>query len=122
MMNRLPKLCAMLVVSGWAFVGCSLLPPSLQPGPRTPVLPPYGGPWGFNQTTFPVDVNYEQNSIGDKIGSSSSTNILWLFAFGNASIREAARKGGITRVDHVDAKALNILGVYSEYEIIVYGE
>lgn len=45
-----------------------------------------------------------------------------LFSMGDASIKAAMEDGGITRVHHVDSQQMNILGLYSKYTTIVYGE
>ena len=45
-----------------------------------------------------------------------------MVAIGDASIETAAKNGGIRKIHHVDTKTTNILGVYSEYTTIVYGE
>ena len=37
-------------------------------------------------------------------------------------IQEAADEGGITKITHVDWSAKNVLGVYGEYTVTVYGE
>ena len=58
---------------------------------------------------------------GSKVGRSSAWGIIVL-AMGDASISAAMANGGIARVHHVDHETLNILGVYSRYTTIVYGE
>ena len=56
-----------------------------------------------------------------KKGEAKLTSILGV-ALGDASLETAMKNGGITKVHHVDTKTKNILGVYGEYTIIVYGE
>jgi hypothetical protein len=56
-----------------------------------------------------------------KRGEAKSSGII-CFATGNASIGEAMRNGGITKVHHVDYDVKNILFIYSEVNTIVYGE
>lgn len=56
-----------------------------------------------------------------KIGRATATGIV-MFAYGDASISTAMKNGGITRIHHVDHETSNILGVYSKYTTIVYGE
>ena len=58
---------------------------------------------------------------GPKVGRAEAWGIL-VYATGDASISEAARNGGITRIHHVDQETTNILGVYAKYVTIVYGE
>lgn len=56
-----------------------------------------------------------------KKGEAKATSILGV-ALGDASLEAAMKNGGITKVHHVDTKSRNILGVYGEYTVIVYGE
>lgn len=62
------------------------------------------------------------NPIGTKVGTSEAYGILGLVNAGNASIQKAAKDGGITKISHVDVKTLGILGVFTQYKTIVYGE
>jgi hypothetical protein len=56
-----------------------------------------------------------------KTGMAEATGII-LFSSGDASISAAMEAGGITKVHHVDFKAMSILGLYTKWETIVYGE
>jgi hypothetical protein len=56
-----------------------------------------------------------------KKGTSSCNSVLALFAFGDCSVDEAAKDGGITEIHHVDWDARNFLGIYGTYELTVYG-
>ena len=56
-----------------------------------------------------------------KVGRATATGIV-MFAYGDASISTAMRNGAITRIHHVDHETTNIMGVYSTYTTIVYGE
>lgn len=62
------------------------------------------------------------NPIGNKVGSSSATGILGLVATGDASIQTAAHAGGIQKISHVDFRKTNILGLFTKFTTIVYGE
>lgn len=57
-----------------------------------------------------------------KKGEAVCESYLGLFATGDASIEEAAKDGGITKITHVDWQAKNVLGVYGRYIVTVYGE
>jgi hypothetical protein len=59
---------------------------------------------------------------GSKRGRASSASVFGLFAFGESSIEAAANRGGIKKISHVDAEAYSILGIYSSYTVVVYGE
>jgi hypothetical protein len=62
------------------------------------------------------------NKLATKVGTSSATGYLGLIATGDASYQTAARNAGITRISHVDERNFTILGIYTVYETIVYGE
>lgn len=74
----------------------------------------------YTDVKYPVAVT--NNSNATKVGSSKATSILGIVATGDASIDKAAKNAGITKIHHVDAHSTNILGIVSNYEIIVYGE
>lgn len=61
------------------------------------------------------------NPLGNKVGQAQATNVLGLVATGDASITAAAKAGGIKKVSHVDVKKTNILGIFSTYTTVVYG-
>ena len=54
-------------------------------------------------------------------GSASTTSILGLVATGDASIRTAARNGGITEIHWVDYHSESTLGIFAKYTVTVYG-
>ncbi|MCD6586658.1 MAG: TRL-like family protein [Desulfobacteraceae bacterium] len=58
-----------------------------------------------------------------KVGESSATAILGLFAFGDASIDAAMKDGNIRRVHHVDHRVNLILyGLFLKDTTIVHGD
>jgi len=57
-----------------------------------------------------------------KTGTAKATSVLGLVASGDASQRAAIRNGQITKVKYVDYAVRNILGVYGEYTVTVYGD
>jgi hypothetical protein len=57
-----------------------------------------------------------------KAGEASCTNYLGLVSTGDASLDTAMKNGGITKVHHADCRYQVILGVYSKFTIVVYGE
>jgi hypothetical protein len=57
-----------------------------------------------------------------KVSRVTASNILGLIATGDASLEAAMKQGGITKVHHVDQEVTSILGLWSTYTIIVYGE
>ena len=80
-----------------------------------------GGSYGaiYTSTGGPVAVGSAAGS--DKVGTATSTAIV-CFATGDASIKAAMDNGGITKIHHVDYKAMSVLGVYAKYTTVVYGE
>lgn len=62
-----------------------------------------------------------QTTSTAKIGTAQSTAIIG-FAMGDSSIQSAMQSGGITKINHVDYKVMNVLGVYVKYTTMVYGE
>ena len=63
------------------------------------------------------------NPIGSKVGTAKATGYLgFLFFDQDASIRTAAKNGGITKISTVDIKTSTILNILVTYETIVTGE
>lgn len=56
-----------------------------------------------------------------KVGRSHARSFFGLYATGDASIEQAAKNGGITKIHHVDHETQVILGVVADYTVIVYG-
>lgn len=87
---------------------------------KAPVVPPFGS--AYNNTSAPIETTFNQNKIGPKRGTASTTTILSLFAFGDSSVYEAAKNGNIKVVNHIDAEWFNVLGIYVKYTTVVLGE
>jgi hypothetical protein len=77
---------------------------------------------GFIYTDVDGPMAVTSNSVGSKVGTATAKSILGWVGTGNASINEAAKKAGITKISHVDYHSTNILGVYATFEVRVYGE
>ena len=70
-----------------------------------------------------LPVNATGLTIGDKVGTAKATGYLGILFFdADASIRAAAKNGGITRVSTVDIKQTSLLGIIVTYETIVTGQ
>lgn len=63
-----------------------------------------------------------QATSNAKVAKVTATNILGLIATGDASLEAAMRESGIKKIHHVDQEVTSILGLWSTYTIIVYGE
>ena len=71
--------------------------------------------------TMPVTAT--SNTVGSKVGTSTAQVYLGFLAFdADASIKTAAKQGGISKISTVDIKTKNILGLLITYETIVTGE
>jgi TRL-like protein family len=63
------------------------------------------------------------NAVGSKVGTATATGYLSLLYFdGDASIRTAAKNGGISKISTVDLRRTSLLGIIDTYECIVTGE
>lgn len=62
------------------------------------------------------------NSNSSKVGTAQAVSILGAVATGDASIENAAKNAGITKIHHVDEHSTNVLGIFATYKIYVYGE
>ena len=70
-----------------------------------------------------LPVNATSNPVGKKVGTAIATGYLGvLFLNQDASIRTAAKNGGITKISTVDIKQTSLLGLIVTYETIVTGE
>ncbi|GAA0878129.1 hypothetical protein GCM10009119_10970 [Algoriphagus jejuensis] len=68
-------------------------------------------------------INATSNPLGPKVGTAKATGFLGIIFFdGDASIRTAAKNGGITKISTVDIKHTSILGLIVTYEAIVTGD
>jgi hypothetical protein len=77
----------------------------------------------YSHIQRPLDTNFEETTLGSKIGRSHSQCILWLFAWGDSGTLAAAKNGGITTVKHADTELLFVLfGLYTRVTTVVYGD
>ena len=77
----------------------------------------------FSGCAVTLPVSATSNPMGKKVGTSSGTGYFGILMFGvDASIRSAAKNGGITKISSVDFKSSNILGIVQTYETIVTGD
>ncbi|MBE9536589.1 MAG: hypothetical protein IMF07_05355 [Proteobacteria bacterium] len=76
---------------------------------------------GFLWTDIEAPLNVTSNKTSRKVGTAKCESILGLFATGDCSIKAAVKDGKIKTIHHIDHKIKNILGVYAEFTVIVYG-
>jgi len=77
----------------------------------------------LSSCSLTLPVNATGYAVGSKVGTAKATGYLGVLFFdADASIRTAAKNGGITRISSVDIKQTNLLGLIVTYETIVSGE
>lgn len=70
-----------------------------------------------------LPVNATSNPVGEKVGTAKATGYLGAIFFdADASIRTAAKNGGITQISTVDIKQTSLLNLIVTYETIVTGK
>ncbi len=82
-------------------------------------------PVGILYTDIRVPVttgNAADATASPKVGVAVSKSILGLVATGDSSITAACANGGIRKIHHVDWEANSILGLFSTYRCVVWGE
>jgi hypothetical protein len=103
-MKRFLNLAVALVLSG-LLAGCVVGP---TPG------------WIYTNAKYPL-LATGSSKEPTRVGRATVRSIFLAFATGDASIQTAAQNGGITEIHHVDYEAQNVLGVISDYTVVVYG-
>ena len=83
---------------------------------------PFRPPCGI-VTSIEAPLSTEGNwDVTQAKGTATATTVLGLVASGDCSVAAAAKNGGIKKVNHVDYRYKNILGLYQETTVVVYGE
>ena len=82
-----------------------------------PIVPPLGVL--YTDIDAPISL---RGDFGSKRGEASVTAYLGLISLGDASVRAAARNGGISDVKHVSYEFRNIIGIYQHYTTVVFGD
>lgn len=77
---------------------------------------------GMAYTDIKDGLAVTSNVGSSKVGTSRAVGYVGLVATGDASIETAAKDAGITRIQHVDYHTTSILGLYTTYTTIVYGQ
>ena len=71
----------------------------------------------------PLDKNFNKTELGTKKGISEAKSFLWLFAWGDAGTKAAAKNGGIKVIKYADKGYFVILfGLYLKTTTVVYGD
>jgi hypothetical protein len=77
----------------------------------------------YSNIRVPLDEDLWKTELGNKVGVASNYSILWLFAWGDAGVKQAAENGGITTIQHMDMGIESyVFGAYIRRDTIVYGD
>jgi len=92
-----------------------------------PVAPPIG--FLFTRHSAPLETNFEATSVGAKTGVARVHHLydpiltgLPLVTWGDGSLEQAARNGGISQVNYADYELLSVLGIYVQISVEVSGD
>ena len=86
------------------------------------VSAPFQSPGGLvavSKAPLSTDGNWQ---AGTKSGAASAQSVLGLYAWGDCSITAAAQNGGLKRVDYLDYKYVNVIGIWQQVTVTAYGE
>ncbi|MHC4943485.1 MAG: TRL domain-containing protein [Planctomycetota bacterium] len=76
----------------------------------------------YSNVKMPFDTDLDETRLGPKTGESTAYSVLWLFAWGDAGTAEAAKNGGLEKMNHMDRQIVQVLfGLYTQQTTIVYG-
>jgi hypothetical protein len=77
----------------------------------------------YMNTQTPLDIDFDNTSLGSKTGKSNIYSVLWLVSWGDGGTKAAAEEGGITVIKHADIETYVILfGLYARITTVVYGD
>jgi hypothetical protein len=77
----------------------------------------------YSNIRFPLDEDLWKTELGSKVGVASNHSVAWLVAWGDAGVKEAAKNGSITTINHMDMGVKSYLfGLYTRRDTIVYGD
>lgn len=118
MATRTRARVALALLAAGSALGCASSPVTV------PVAPPSG--LLFSYQSAPLETNFEATPVGARKGEAQLhflrepffTN-LPLVTWGDASLEEAAREGGIQTVHYVDYQVLSVLGIYVQLTVQV---
>lgn len=105
-------------LSSWGAWACVAV--AVQGCAISPVIPPTGVI--YSQYRAPIDVDYSDTAVSDRVGSSAAHCVLGLVSWGDASAYAAARNGGLSTIEDAEYDYLNVLFVYQRYTLVVRGK
>ncbi len=77
---------------------------------------------GFMFTDVKGPMSAPGNANPSQVGMSSCYSLFGMVAVGDASINAASRNGNISNIHHVDFQTLGIMGVFTKFTTVVYGQ
>ena len=96
---------------------------SIAAGGLATALVLIGSGCAYMHVQTPLDTNFDSTQLGSKEGRSSAYSVLWLFAWGDAGSKAAAKQGDIKVIYHADTEVKSVLlGIYSRLTTVVYGD
>ncbi|MBI4577272.1 MAG: hypothetical protein HY722_13520 [Planctomycetes bacterium] len=101
-------------------VALALLAVAAQGCAISPVIAPTGVL--YSSYRAPIDVDFMDTAVSDKMGSSAAHCVLGLVSWGDASAYAAARNGGLSTIEDAEYDYLNVLFVYQRYTLVVRGK
>jgi hypothetical protein len=93
-----------------------------------PVVAPVGAL--YTEYKVPQSTDFDATpAVPQRVGRANTSYLLIPMVFftidlawGEASVKEAARNGGLSKVYYSDSEYTNVIGLYQKYTTIVYGE
>lgn len=77
----------------------------------------------FVNIKTPFDTDLDKTDLGSKRGTASAYSLLWLVSWGDASYATAAKNGDIKVMKHADQEVQQVLlGLYTRWRVVVYGD
>lgn len=87
---------------------------------QAPVMPPIA--FIYTNVEAPLDIDNDESRLGSKRGMAIAQNIRGLVSWGDASAVAAAKDGNVSVIRHADYEFFHVLGVYSRFTTVVYGD
>lgn len=92
---------------------------------KLPVMPPQGGI--YTHVKMPLSTDFHATPVREREGEARTLFFReplygTSYAWGDASIEEAAREGQLQTVSYADAEVLTVLGIFGRFKVRAYGE
>lgn len=79
----------------------------------------------FSYTVVPLDVNFDRTPVLEKSASDNTKKVQYRglrIEWGDEAIGEIAREHGLQTVHYADLEVLNVLGIWTQRWVRIYGE